>query len=264
MDFQGEFRGKGVVVTGACGVIGGWLAEAFAAEGARLCLSDARADRLAETAAALGADGPGHLTHATELTDAGSVADLVAHVRAAWGAPDIVVNNAAVYPSGFLLDIDVAEWDRIMGVNLRAPFLVAQGFARAMIETGRKGSIVNVSSGAARSMRKSVVPYCTSKTALDRFSRGLALELAEHGIRVNLVEPGFAPGSEVSELPAEHVAAVSANVPLGRTSQPGDAAAAVLFLCSAQAGYITGANLAVDGGNSLGSQVVYQAKKTAP
>ncbi|PQO24888.1 oxidoreductase [Rhodobacteraceae bacterium WD3A24] len=263
MTFDEDFRDRGVVITGACGVFGRWIARAFLDQGARLCLSDNRADRLAETAAELGAEGAEHLTHATELTDAASIAALVEQVRAEWGAPDIVINNAGVYPSGFLLDIDADEWDRIFDVNTRAPFLVAQGFARTMIAQGRAGSIINISSGAARKMRKSVVPYCTSKTALDRLSRGLALELAEYGIRVNLVEPGFAAGSEVSALTQDHVEAVTASIPLGRASRPEDATNAIMFLCSDAASYITGANLAVDGGNSIGSLAVYQSKKTA-
>lgn len=261
LPFAEEFAGRGVVLTGACGVIGRWIAEAFADAGARLALSDHRADALADLVARL--PGDGHLTHATELTDADSVAALVAAVGDAWGAPDLVINNAAVYPSGFLLDIDVAEWDRILDVNLRAPFLVAQGFAKAMIAAGRGGSIVNVSSGAARKMRRSVVPYCVSKTALDRLTKGLALELAEYGIRVNAVEPGFAAGSVASPLSDEHIAAVEAGIPLGRPSAPDDATSAIAYLASSAAAYVTGATLSVDGGNSIGSGVVYQAKKKA-
>jgi 3-oxoacyl-[acyl-carrier protein] reductase len=130
-----------------------------------------------------------------------------------------------------------------------------------MIDKGVKGSIVNISSGASRKMRRSVVPYCVSKTALDRLNKGLAIELAEFGIRVNIVEPGFAPGSEVSHLTQEHIDNVLGNIPLGRPSQPTDAANAVLFLASDAAAYITGATLAADGGNSIGSLAVYQSKK---
>ena len=111
-------------------------------------------------------------------------------------------------------------------------------------------------------MRRSVVPYCLSKTALDRLTKGYALELAPFGIRVNAVEPGFAAGSTASPLTDEHVNQTTANIPLGRASGPEDAAAAVLFLCSPAASYITGAALAVDGGNAIGSLAVHQAKKT--
>ena len=189
-----QFTGKRVVVTGACGVHGAWIAAAFAREGATLCLSDRRAEDLAAAAAKF---APGALTHATELADAASIADLARLIEQRWGAPDVVINNAGIYPRGLLLDIDAAEWDRIMDVNLRAPFLITQALARLMIQHQVRGNFVTISSGAARSMRNGSVPYCTSKTAVERLSKGLALELAEYGVRVNVVEPGFATGSVV-------------------------------------------------------------------
>src|SRR5215510_8230846 len=150
-DWADEFSGRKVVLTGACGVFGHWIAAAFAKAGARLCLSD-----------------------------------------------------------------------------MRAPFLVARGFAKQMIATQVKGNIVNISSGAARRMRRTVVPYCTSKTALDRLTKGLALELAAFGIRVNAVEPGFAPGSTASPLTAAHVDGTIAGIPMQRASSPDDASHAIM------------------------------------
>lgn len=261
MDWHDEFRDKKVVLTGACGVIGREIAGAFARAGARLCLSDQRKDMLAWLADELDLTAKGGFTHGTDLTQADSIADLAAQVGRAWGAPDIAINNAGIYPSGFLLDLDAAEWDRIMGVNLRAPFLVSRDLARLMIAAGTGGSIVNISSGAARKMRRTVVPYCVSKTALDRLTKGFAIELAQFGIRVNAVEPGFVPGSTASPLTPAHVEATLAQIPLGRGSAPADAPDAIMFLCSSKAAYITGATLSVDGGNSIGSLAVYQDKK---
>ena len=246
------YAGKTVVVTGAAGIFGRWIAEAFLREGAHVCLSDMRADAAREIAAASGA-AERTLVHATELTDARSIDDLVATVGKAWGAPDVVINNAGVYPKGLLLDIDVAEWDRIFDVNLRAPFLVARGMARLMIERQVAGSMIFISSGAARQMRNTVVPYCTSKTALERLAKGFALELAPHRIRVNVVEPGFAPGSVVSPLTDEHVTNMKKRIPLARTSSPNDVPAAIMYLCSEAASFVTGTVLAVDGGNSIGT-----------
>ena len=256
-----EFRGRKVVLTGACGVLGRWIADAFAKVGARLCLSDHDESGLRKLAAELRIATNGGLTHRTELTEATSIEGLVAAVATAWGAPDILVNNAGVYPSGFLIDIDAAEWDRIFGVNLRAPFLISRGFAKQMIATRQAGSIVNISSGASRKMRRTVAPYCISKTALDRLTKGFAIELAEFGIRVNAVEPGFAPGSTASPLTPAHVEATLGQIPLGRGTTQADVANAILYLCSGRAGYITGATLSVDGGNSIGSLAVYQDKK---
>lgn len=261
MNFQNEFSGKKVVVTGAGGIIGGWIAEAFAREGALVCLTDRSLERIESRKAAL--VGEGHLALAADLADAGSLRNLADDVANTWGAPDILINNAGIYPSGFLLDISVEEWDAIFDINLRAPFILSHLFARQMIAAGKGGSIVNISSGAARKMRTTVVPYCTSKTALDRLTKGFAIELAEYGIRVNAVEPGFAAGSDVSALTQDHVSNVTASIPLGRASSAADVGAAVLYVSSDAAAYMTGATITVDGGNSIGSQVIFQAKKKA-
>ena len=254
MRFGEDFIGKRVVITGAAGIFGGRIAAAFARVGATLCLSDVRRDLLDGVMNRLGLPHDKTLLHATELTDPGSIADLAALVKEKWGAPDILVNNAGVYPrSGELLHLDLSEYDRIMDVNVRAPFLLTQAMARLMIAAGKAGAVVNIGSGAARQMPTGSVPYCVSKIALERLSKGQALELAPHQIRVNVVEPGFAPGSEVSALPTDYVDRMIARIPLGRVSGPEDAAAAVLYLCSPAASFITGAVLAVDGGNSIGT-----------
>lgn len=261
MQFADEFKDRKVVVTGACGIIGGWIADGFRDAGAIVCLTDRDQaqldDRLAQW------EGGDHVALAADLRDAGSMKAFAASVAERWGAPDIVVNNAGIYPSGFLLDLDIDEWDAVFDVNLRAPFLLSQLFARQMIAASSGGSIINISSGASRKMRTTVVPYCTSKTALDRLTKGLALELAEYGIRVNAVEPGFMAGSQVSPLSDDHVNAAIGSIPLGRPSSPADVVSAVLYLSSQAGGYVTGATLTVDGGNSIGTKAVYQEKKKA-
>lgn len=255
------FENRKVVITGAAGVYGRWIALAFAREGARLCLSDRRADALEGLAGELGPHREPHLRHPTDLESDASIAELVATVEGAWGAPDAVVNAAGVYPFADLLDTDNALFDAIMAVNLRAPFLLCRDFARLMIAAGTGGSIVNIGSGAARNLRAGGVPYCVSKSALDRLSRGFALELAAHGIRVNVVEPGFSSQSELASFPPGYVERMRAGIPLGRESGPDDAANAVLFLCSDKASYITGTSIAVDGGNSVGRRPAKEAAR---
>ncbi|MCX7324362.1 MAG: SDR family NAD(P)-dependent oxidoreductase [Hyphomicrobiales bacterium] len=247
-----EFDNRIVVVTGAAGVFGRWITEAFWREGARVVMADARKDAAEAIIAENRIPAEHAMVHQTELTDEASILDLVATVTARWGVPDVVVNNAGIYPAGGLLQIDTAEWDRIFNINVRAPYLVTREFAKAMIAAGRKGAIIMISSGAARALRKGTVPYCTSKTTLERIAKGFAIELAEQGIRVNVVEPGFAPGSVVSPLSPDYVDRMLSRIPLGRSSGPTDAPGAVLYLASERASFITGATLAVDGGNSLG------------
>lgn len=257
-----KLAGKHVVVTGACGVIGRWIAEALHQAGAHMCLTDARAEELTKFAAELGLS-PQSFIADCDLTDSASIETLAKTVAKHWGAPDIVVNNAGIYPSGFLLDTDAAGWDQIFDVNLRAPFLLTRAMALLMIEKGVRGNIINISSGAARKMRRTAVPYCVSKTALDRLTKGFAIELAEYGIRVNALEPGFAAGSMVSNLSDEHINTVTNSIPLGRASSPSDVTEALFYLASDSAAYVTGATLAVDGGNSAGTMTVFQDKRSA-
>lgn len=262
MNNEHEMAGKRVVVTGACGIIGGWICEALHKAGAHLCLTDARHDELLHMGERLGLSS-GSFVHSCDLTDANSIGQLTQVIKEKWGAPDIVVNNAGVYPSGFLLDTDVADWDRIFDINLRAPFILTRAMALLMIENGTRGNIINISSGAARKMRRTVVPYCVSKTALDRLTKGFSIELAEYGIRVNALEPGFAAGSQVSQLSDEHVTTVTNSIPLGRASSPEDVTQALFYLASDRAAYVTGATLTVDGGNSAGTMTVFQEKRSA-
>lgn len=213
-----EFENKTIVITGAAGIFGRWIAAYFAKEGAKLCLSDNRMDGLEKAVTELGLDRSEVLLHATELTSDTSMLELVDLVKREWKAPDILVNNAGIYTRFSLLDMEFADWDRVFDVNVRAPFVLSREFAKLMMAEGKRGSIVNISSGAARKMNQNSVPYCTSKTAIERLTKGFALELAEYGIRVNVVEPGFAPGSEVSELSDEYVTNMLKNIPLGRAS----------------------------------------------
>ena len=251
----GPFEGKEVVITGAAGVYGTEIAQAFAGAGATLCLSDRRADALERLASDLDPTGAGVMTHATDLLSDASIADLVAMVASSWGAPDIVINNAGIYPFGELLEIDVGHWDAIIDTNLRAPFLVMQGFCRLMLAGGRTGSFVNISSGAADVMRTNDVPYCVSKRGLEWLSQGFALSLARSGIRVNCVQAGLAPGSATNAMPRAHAEAMAAQNPMARNSRPGDLANAVMFLASEAASYITGHSIAANGGGSIPHRV---------
>ena len=243
-----EFAGKAVVITGAAGIYGTQLAADFAAAGARLFLTDRDAAGLAAVAAQLGAAEIA--IAAAELTDPGSIAALCRRIGE-WSVPDVVVNNAGIYPFGGLFDTPVEMWDRIMHVNLRAPFLITQALAAAMIEAGRKGAFIFIGSGAGQMLRTNGLAYCTSKRGVEWLMKGIALELAPHGIRANLVAPGLALGSAGTDFPAGYAEAMAKRVPLGRGIVAGELGAAVMFLASERAAYITGASLSVDGGGAI-------------
>lgn len=252
LSWNDEFRGKRVVLAGAAGSFGRWFADAFARAGASLALVDLDAAGLEDTArrGGLGAEG---FTVVADLTDEAAVDALAARVRGAWRAPDAVINAAGIFPTGWLLDLPAADWDRMMAVNLRAPFLVARAMARLMVDEGRGGAIVNLTSNSARVVRPGNVAYGVSKAGLHQFTIGLAVELARHRIRVNAVEPGYAarPGT-----PPETIRRVAEAMPLGDVGGPHDTASAVLFLCSGAARLITGAYLNVDGGWPLSPAAV--------
>jgi len=245
---SGEFVGKAVVITGAAGIYGSQLAENFAAAGARLFLTDRDEAGLAALGARL---APAEIAFAAaELTDPEKIAGLCRQILD-WSVPDVVVNNAGIYPFGGLFDTPVETWDRIMAVNLRAPFLITQALAEAMIAAKRKGAFIFIGSGAGQMLRTNGLAYCTSKRGLDWLMKGIALELAPHGIRANLVAPGLALGSAGTVFPEGYAEAMAARVPLGRSIEPGELGDAVMFLASDRAAYTTGASLSVDGGGAI-------------
>jgi 3-oxoacyl-[acyl-carrier protein] reductase len=246
-DYRDEYTGARVVVTGACGIFGTWIAEAFAAAGARLLLTDERYGPLRELAGRLDA-----IAVAADLTDDGQLATLTATIGDAWESPDVLVNNAGLYPRTPLAGTGPAGVRRVLDVNVVAPFELTRQVTALMIKAGVAGRVVNISSGAAVRPGAGGSVYAASKSAIEALTRSHALELAAHGIRVNAVQPGFAPGSPVNELSDGHVTSMLARIPLGRTSGPQDAAAAVLWVCSSDAAFVTGTTIAVDGGRTAG------------
>ena len=237
-----------VVVTGAAGGIGGGIVVAFAGLGDRVTAVDVRAEDLARTMATRSQTA----VVTCDLADAATTGGLIDRIWEGQGPIDVLVNAAGIYPATAFLDMTAEAWDRVQHVNVRAPMQTTVGFARRAIKAGRGGCVVNISSGAALRARPGAAHYCASKAAVEMLTRSAAVELGQHGIRVNAVSPGFvevsSPVNPVTEVYAE---AVSVN-PLGRRGQPEDIAAPVVWLASDAAAWVTGSILRVDGGASAG------------
>jgi 3-oxoacyl-[acyl-carrier protein] reductase len=237
------------VVTGASRGIGASIARRLAGDGARVVLAARDRTRLDVVFGEIVERGGDALAAAGDLTDESAVDELFDRVDRWAGHLDVLVNNAAsVYGTEApLLDLPTGLWDAVIAANLRTTYLCTVRAARRMATAGG-GAIVNISAASAQRAHRTVVAYDTTKGGIDAFTRAAALDLAPLGIRVNAVAPGAIVVEAWGDLPPEELAKRSETVPLGRLGRPEDIASAVSFLCSAEASYVTGQVLAVDGG----------------
>jgi NAD(P)-dependent dehydrogenase (short-subunit alcohol dehydrogenase family) len=176
-----------------------------------------------------------------------------------FGRLDVAVCNAGVYPNTPVVEMDEDEWDRVIDTNLKGTFLTSRAVARQMLAqdgpypwTGSRGKIVTLASGAHKSARIGASHYCATKAGIVLFSQTLALELAEHGINVNIISPGFIDVGVRPGVSTEYRETISKAIPWGRTGVPDDIARAAFFVCSEEAEYMSGALVPVDGGSSAG------------
>jgi 3-oxoacyl-[acyl-carrier protein] reductase len=247
-----DFGGQAVLVTGAGAGIGFGIAQTFFEAGARVALGDVREGPLKRAADRLGG-GPRVFARTMDVRDERSVTDFVDAAERALGPIGVAVANAGIYPNAPVLEMDVAEWDRVMETNVRGVFLTCRAAARRMVANRTAGKIVTISSGAAMSGRRGAAHYCASKAAVVMFTRVLAMEVAHHRINVNSVAPGYVKvDSETSPVTEEYETTLLKGVPWGRAGTPLDIAQAVLFLASPLAEYMTGEVIAVNGGASAG------------
>ena len=249
-----RYQGSAVLVTGAAAGIGRGIASAFLEEGATVLLSDVRPDALDRAARELRETfGDQVLSQPGDVRDARQVDAMFDALLARTDRLDVVVSNAGIYPNRLVVEMDEAEWDRVLDINAKGTFLVCRAAARRFIAQGLGGKIITISSGAWRSGRRGAAHYCASKAAVVLLTQVLALELASHKVNVNCIAPGLVEvEGEVSPISMEYKAALTRSIPWGRIGQPRDIARAALFLASDDADFITGEVLAVNGGSSAG------------
>lgn len=251
-DMNALLTDKTAFVTGATSGIGRATVLRFVQEGARVAAVGRNETALAELVAQAGADRVVPIV--ADLTREPDRASAVDRTRQAFGAIDVLVNAAGILEGGTVEATDLARFDHSMDVNLRVPFDLLRRFLPDLL--ARKGNVVNVSSVTGTRAFPGVVAYCVSKAALDQLTRCAALELAPRGVRVNAVNPGVVltglhrNGGMTEEAYRAFLERSKETHPLGRVGQPDEVAAAIAFLASDQAGWITAATLPVDGGRA--------------
>lgn len=246
-----ELDGRSAIVTGAARGIGAACAEALAAKGARVVLSDVDAAAGEAEAARLAGDGLEARFVACDVGDRRQVEALVATAVDAYGRLDICVANAGIVHAADFLDLKEEDFDRVIRVNLKGVFLTGQAAARQMAsQTPKGGVIINMSSVNAVMAIPDIVPYVVSKGGINQLTKAMALALAPHGIRVNAIGPGSIM-TDVLKSVADDDAAMArilSRTPLGRVGEPQEIGAVAAFLASDAASYITGQTIYADGG----------------
>jgi NAD(P)-dependent dehydrogenase (short-subunit alcohol dehydrogenase family) len=244
-----DLQGKTALVTGASGGLGLHFAELLASHGVAVALAARRREALEEACAKIAAQGGKASAILMDVTDSTSVASALAGSRF-----DIVVNNAGISGASRALDLDEAEWDRVLDTNLKGVFVVAQAVARGMKAAAQGGTIVNVASILGHRVAGNLSAYAASKAGVIQLTKALALEWAREGIRVNALCPGYIE----TDINREFFASAAGQdlvkrIPQRRLGQPQELDGALLLLVSAAGSYITGSSIEVDGGHLVSS-----------
>ena len=243
-----DLSGMTALVTGASGGLGSAIARALAAQGARLALSGSNAEKLTAFRSELGGD---HLAVPANLSDPVAVDALVpAATEALGGKLDILVNNAGVTRDNLLMRMKDEEFEEVIRINLEAAFRLMRAAARPMMKA-RFGRIISVTSVVGVTGNPGQANYVASKAGLIGMTKAVAQELASRGITVNAVAPGFMASAMTDALNEQQRAGILERIPLGAMGSGDDIGAAVVYLASKEAGYVTGQTLHVNGGMAM-------------
>jgi NAD(P)-dependent dehydrogenase (short-subunit alcohol dehydrogenase family) len=240
---------KTVLVTGASKGIGKAIALELASRGANVAVNyNSDRDGAEATVREIRERGAAAQAIQADVSTASAVVRLTAETLAAFGRIDILVNNAGTQVWKPMVEATEAEWDRVIGTNLKGCFLCSQLAARHMMARGGGGRIINIGSGCNKAPFPNLSAYTASKGGIEMFTKAAAVELGPHGITVNCVAPGAIEIERTQHESPDYAAAWSALTPLARIGQPADVAQAVAFLSGEEAGFITGQTVWVDGG----------------
>ncbi len=242
-----DLTGMTALVTGASGGIGSAIARGLAAHGARLALSGSNEAKLTEFAASLGG---GHVALTCDLSDPAAVDGLVPRAVEALGSLDILVNNAGITRDNLAMRMKDDEWSDVIRVNLEAAFRLCRASAKPMMKA-RFGRMISITSVVGATGNPGQANYAASKAGLVGMSKALAAELASRNITVNCVAPGFIASAMTEVLPEAQKTALLGRIPAGKLGEGDDVAAAVVYLASREAGYVTGQTLHVNGGMAM-------------
>ena len=242
-----DLTGMTALVTGASGGIGSEIAKALAAQGARLAVSGSNAEKLEAFRASLGGD---HVALPCNLSDGAAVDALVPQAVEKLGRLDILVNNAGVTRDNLAMRMKDEEWDSVIRVNLEAAFRLMRAAAKPMMKA-RFGRMISVTSIVGVTGNPGQANYAASKAGLIGMSKSMAQELASRGITVNCVAPGFITSPMTDALPEAQKTALTTKIPAGRLGEGADIGAAVVYLASREAGYVTGQTVHVNGGMAM-------------
>lgn len=254
MSTSTSLKGRAAIVTGAAQGIGQACAIRLAADGAKVILSDVNTEKGTAAAAAIIQSGGTAKFFACDVSHPAQCADLIAASKAAFGSVDVLINNAGIIDSADFLNLTLEDFDRVLAVNLRGAFVLAQAAARVMVAQvtagGKPGAIVNMSSANAHFGLHDHVAYSVSKGGIGQITKAGAISLAKYGIRMNAIGPGTI-NTDIVKAVADNPAAMArimSRTPLGRMGEPSEVAAIAAFLASDEASYITGQTIFPDGG----------------